>query len=85
MVPLLARLDTRVQALHHVMEIGCEARNATVRIRCIHEEQEHHTDDMLNQQAELENITDHLHSLEEEMAAKRQQILAAEARAVTTE
>ncbi|CAI9276705.1 unnamed protein product [Lactuca saligna] len=79
-VPHVARLDPRVQALHHeVMEIGGEARNVTMQIQHIHEEQEHHTDAMLNLQAEQENITDRLHSLEEEMATE------AEARAVTVE
>ena len=82
LVPQVARLYTQVQTLHHeVMEIGGEAQNATMQIRCIHEEQEHHSRAILNQQAEQENISYHLHLLEEEVATMRQQVLAAEARA----
>ena len=76
----MAHLDTQVQDLHHdVMEIGGEDRNVTMRIRRLCKEQEHHSEATLNQQAEQEDLTGHLHSLEDELATMRQQILAAEA------
>ena len=79
----MAHLDTQVQDLHHdVMEIRGEDRNATMRIRRLCKEQEHHSVATLNQQAEQEDLTDRLHSLKEDVVTMRQQLLAVEARVV---
>ena len=67
------------------MEIRDESWNAAMRIRCIRKEQEHHSGAILKQQAEPEGITNRIHSLEEEVATMRQQILIAKARAALAE
>ena len=82
----VARLGTQVQALYHeVMEIGGEARNATMRIRSLHEEQRHHSGAMLNQQAKKEDLTNRVQSLVEEVVTLRQQIIEVKARASLVE
>ncbi|KAI3506400.1 hypothetical protein L1887_28758 [Cichorium endivia] len=85
-VPLVSRLDTRLHALHHeVMEVGGEARNTTVRVRRIDEEQDRHRETILTLQEGQMSTKAHVQSLEERIAALERRTEEAKARATTAE